>query len=113
MSKVLEDYKQFPGLTEVYETVQEVKVAIHRKIYEIEVLKCYMNPPVHYQIECWEHEHVSLQPSHPRSEGPQGPELREKLGDVTVMVRKHLPWISEPTPEKALQQALSLLTGGE
>ncbi len=74
MSDALENYKKYPNLTEAYEVVQTVEVVVNKRIYQIEVLKCYSNPPIHYEISYWELEHVYLQPSYPRSDGPQGPD---------------------------------------
>jgi hypothetical protein len=106
MNSVLENYKKYPGLTEAYEVVKTVEVVHKRKIYRINVLKCYSNPPVHYQAECWKQEWVVLQ---------QGDMTNGKFDNrpenMWVLVRSSLADVYSDKPEGALRQALNFLTG--
>ena len=53
MNDVLQNYKDYPGLTEAYEVVKTVEVVHNHEIYRIDVLKCYSNPSVPYKALCW------------------------------------------------------------
>lgn len=108
MDNVLENYKKYPGLTEAYEVVKTAEVVHNRQIYRIEVLKCYSNPPVFYQVACWKYESVVLQ----QSDMTGGKFDREPEG-MTILVKRSLPWVHQYDAEIALHQALNFLTGVE
>ncbi len=108
MNNVLEDYKKYPGLTEVYEVVRTAEVVHNRQIYRIEVLKCYSNPPVFYQTECWKWENVILQQS-----DMTGDKFDREPERMWVLRKRDLPWVHQYDPETALHQALNFLTGVE
>jgi len=105
---VLENYKMYPGLTEAYEVVKTVKVVHNRQIYRINVLKCYSNPPVHYEAESWKQEWVVLQ----QGDMTNG-KFDKKPENMWVLVWSSLPWVHMDDPEIALHQALNFLTGVE
>jgi hypothetical protein len=106
MSSVLENYKKYPGLTEAYEVVKTVEVVHERQIYRINVLKCYSNPPLHYQAEYWKQEWVVLQQG-----DMTGGKFDHEPERMHLWVRADLPWVHTDDPEIALHQALSFLTG--
>ena len=108
MNDVLENYKEYPSLTEAYEVVKAVEVVHNREIYRIDILKCYSNPPVHYQAECWKYEHVVLQQS-----DMTGGKFDNKPEKMVVLVKSSLPSVYMDNPEIALHQALNFLTGVE
>jgi hypothetical protein len=108
MNDVLEDYKKYPDLTEAYEVVKTVEVVYKRHIYRIDVLKCYSNPPIHYQTQCWKREWVVLQQGD-RSSG----KFDNEPANMWVLVDFNLPWVHNNDPEIALHQSLSFLTGLE
>jgi hypothetical protein len=107
MDNALENYKKYPDLTEAYEVVKTVEVVHRRKIYRIEVLKCFSNPPVHYETECWKREWVVLQ----QGDMTEG-KFDNKPENMWVLVQSSLPEVHSDDPERALQQALNFLTGG-
>ena len=114
MSKVLESSKEKYGVTEAYEVVQTVDVHWEgkRPANRIEVLKCYVPSPGRYTVRYWDFEHVRLQPSYPRTNGPKGPEFERDPEDMLILVRN--PWrpsVYEETAERALAHALSFLSG--
>ena len=108
MNDVLQNYKDYPGLTEAYEVVKTVEVVHNREIYRIDVLKCYSNPPVHYQARCWKWEHVVLQQSD-MADGKFDNKPERKI----VMTGSSLPSVTMDDPNRALHQALNFLTGVE
>ena len=111
MSNILENYKQFPRLTEVYEVVQTVQVVIEgSRVIRIEVLKDYCSSPVSYQVEYWELESAYLQPSYPRSDAPEGPVFKKEPDDKRIFHRgMFFPSVYAPTPEAALREALGFI----
>ena len=108
MNNVLEDYKKYAGLTEAYEVVKTVEVVHNRRIYRIDVIKCYSTPPVHYEVRYWKREWVVLQ----QGDMTNG-KFDNKPENMWVLVQSSLPWVHSDDPEGALHQALNFLTGVE
>ena len=104
MSEVLEDYKRFSRLTEVYEVVQTVHVVIEGpRVIRIEVLKCYSNPAFRYTVRYWRLESHYLQSSS-RIDG----EFEKEPEDKRILSEDlRYPFIYADTQEGALRQALS------
>ena len=105
MNNVLENYKKYPGLTEVYEVVKTAEVVHNRRIFRIEVLKCYSNPPGFDEVRCWKYESVILQQS-----DMTGGKFDREPEDVRVLIKTSLPDVHAGTPESALREALHFLT---
>ena len=108
MSSVLEDYKKYPGITEAYEVEKTLEVVHQHNIYRIEAVKCYSNPPVHYEIRCWKQEWVVLQ----QGDTENGKYVR-KPERMDIWVQHSLPWVHQHELNLALHQALNFLTGRE
>jgi len=109
VNNTLENYKNYPELTEAYEVVKTVEVVHNRKIYRIDVLKCYSNPSTPYTVNCWKYESVVMQPSGTNSEGQAN-----KPQEMRVLVRSSLPAVNNTQDvESTLNRALRFLTNLE
>jgi hypothetical protein len=105
MDNVLENYKEYPDLTEAYEVVKTVDIVYRRKMYRIEVVKCYSNSPVNYEVGYWKRESVVLQQA-----DRTGGKFDHLPEDQRIFVRADLPDVHSDNSENALRQALGFLT---
>jgi hypothetical protein len=106
MENILANYKNFNAYNEVYEVVKTVEVVGYdRNTYRIEVLKCYSNPNIKYTVEYSTREDATIQPTYPLKDD----KFERKPESIRIWKRADLPWVSMPTAEDALKQALIFL----
>jgi len=116
MTDVLESARKYKNITERYEVVRTVEIVRDgRDRFRIDVIKKSKegNMPEHYDVECWYHSDVYVQPSYPRSEEAGVKKFDTRATDVRVLIRYDIPWLSENTPEGALRRAINYLATGE
>ncbi len=106
MESILEDYKRYNAFNEAYEVVKTVEVVgYNKKIYRIEVLKCFSNPHVPFLVNYLIEDYVTVQPTYPQTEG----KFERQPESINVWRQTREPWVVAQTAEGALAEALSFL----